>query len=165
MTESETKKPQVYMLCGLTGSGKSTYAEQLVVQRLKKLSLDETMHQKHGRAGVDYPADKYMEYEAAVKQNLEDELIGLLAAGQSVVLDYGFWKQADRIRYKQLIEDNGGAWKLIYLKASPETLQERLSARNKRTDANAVHVTPEMLSDFIERFEEPKSEGEIVIGQ
>lgn len=163
MNQQKHDKPEVYMLCGLTGSGKSTYSEQLVAQGMKKLSLDETMHEKHGRAGVDYPADKYMEYEAAIKQDLQEQLVELLAEGQSVVLDYGFWKQADRNFHKQVIAASGSTWKLIYFKASPEILQQRLAIRSQRTDANAVHVTPEMLHDFIEQFEEPHGEGETIV--
>lgn len=158
-------KPEVVMLCGLTGSGKSTYAEQLVAQGYEKLSLDESMHEKHGRAGVDYPAEKYMDYEDDVNNNLKQKLAGLLADGSSVVLDYGFWSKDNRDTYKEIIGANGGKWRLVYFKARPEVLIQRLRRRNERIDANAVHVTESMLGDFIKRFQEPQGEGEEPIEQ
>ena len=156
-------QPEVFMLCGLTGSGKSTYAEELVAQGYEKLSLDETMNEKHGRAGIDYPAEDYTMLEDAIKPELQEKLVGFLAVGKSVVLDYGFWKKQNRDFHKQLIGKNGGIWRLVYFKASPATLKERLRIRNARTDANAVHVTEAMLDDFMQRFEEPNNEGEEVI--
>lgn len=156
-------KPEVYMLCGLTGSGKSTFAAKLVGQGLTKLSLDESMRERYGRVGVDFPGEKYRELEQGVNRDLKQELIGLLAAGQSVVLDYGFWERSNRNHFKQLIEEHGGTWQLLYFKADKDTLLERLEQRNERNDANAIYVTPTMLDDFIARFEEPQDEGEQII--
>ncbi len=82
-----------------------------------------------------------------------------------MVVDYGFWRRSSRDFYKKLVEENGGEWKLIYLKASPEVLMSRLKERNKRTDANAFPVTEKMLLGYIERFEEPNNEGEEIIQQ
>lgn len=156
-------KPEVYMLCGLTGSGKSTYAAMLVHQGFEKLSLDESMAKKHGRAGIDYDARKYTEYEEAIKEELQQKLTTLLTVKKSVIMDYGFWKKDDRDFHKKLIKDNGGTWRLIYFKTSPKVLKERLSLRNKRTDANAVNITEAMLDAFIAKFEEPAQEGEEII--
>src|SRR6266536_696019 len=115
-------QPTTYLLCGLTGSGKTTYAEKLIAQGFVKLSLDEAVYAKCERAGVDYPAEKYPEYEAVAKKELQAKLVELLKNGQSVVLDYGFWKRAERDFYKRLVEENGGTWRLTYFKASPELL-------------------------------------------
>jgi predicted kinase len=155
--------PEVLMLCGLTGSGKSTYADGMVKKGYELLSLDETMHERHGRAGIDYPAERYTEFENAINEELKLKLVGLLAVGASVVMDYGFWRRANRDNYKALIEKNGGVWRLIYFKASNEVLAQRLNARNKRNDANAVNVTESMLERFIAEFEEPDHEGEELV--
>ena len=49
------------MLCGLTGSGKSTYAERIISKGYVKISIDEVMYEKYGVAGIDYPYEKYLE--------------------------------------------------------------------------------------------------------
>lgn len=158
-------KPVVYLLCGLGGSGKSTYAQKLAESGLQKLSLDEYVYNLYGRAIVDLPEHIYLQYYRTAKIELDKKFVSVIKKKQSVVLDYGFWQRNSRDYYKQLIEEHGGAWKLIYLKASPEILMQRLKERNKRTDANAFPVTEEMLRNFIERFEEPNNENEEIIQQ
>jgi hypothetical protein len=45
----------VYLLCGLTGSGKTSYAKRLEAGGAVRLSVDEEVYARHGRYGVDYP--------------------------------------------------------------------------------------------------------------
>lgn len=158
-------KPIVYLLCGLGGSGKSTYAESLAKKGLQKYSIDEYVYGKFGREIVNLPEEIYLEHYRKAKIELDKKLASTIKKGQSVVVDYGFWRRSSRDFYKKLVEDNGGEWKLVYLKASPEVLINRLKERNKRTDANAFPVTEKMLQDYIERFEEPNNEGEEIIEQ
>lgn len=50
----------VYLLVGLTGSGKTTYAKvRLESAGAVQLSVDELVHARHGRYGVDYPERDY----------------------------------------------------------------------------------------------------------
>jgi predicted kinase len=158
-------KPVVYLLCGLGGSGKSTYAQQLTEGGLHKFSLDEYVYSLYGRAITTLPEAVYQERYRSAKIELDARLVSMLQYKQSLVLDYGFWRRPSREYYKQLIEGQGGAWRLIYLKASPEVLLKRLKERNTRTDANAFPVTEEMLRQYIERFEEPSGEGEEILLQ
>ncbi|MFI9029992.1 hypothetical protein [Streptomyces sp. NPDC053560] len=39
----------------------------------------------------------------------------------------------------------------------------RLAERNKREDANALTVTPEALDDFIDRFDVPSAEEDVIV--
>ncbi len=158
-------KPKVYLLCGLGGSGKSTYAQKLTDDGLEKFSLDEYVYSKFGREIANLPEDVYLEHYRKAKIELDNKIANRIRKGQSIVVDYGFWRRSSREFYKKLVEDSGGEWKLVYLKASPEVLLKRLKERNKRTDANAFPVTEEKLREYIERFEEPKNEGEEVILQ
>lgn len=158
-------KPINYMLCGLTGSGKTTYAKKLQRENpdLVRLSVDEIVFKLHGRYGIDYPEDKYFDYYKPAVEEFDRRLIDLLKNRRSVILDTGFWTKAERNKYKKLIEENGGEWRLIYFKISPKELAKRLEERNKRADANALTVTKEALNDFIARFEEPNDEGETIV--
>jgi predicted kinase len=159
------ESPTVYMLCGLTGSGKTTYARSLEAKGIPRLSIDETVFERHGRYDVDYRHSEWEAYEAAARAELDERLQVLLREGRSVVLDYGFWSHEARDRYKRLIEGAGGSWKLLYFKASLELLKSRLHERGERTDADALRVDDGMLGDFFARFEPPESEGEEVIEQ
>ena len=54
----------VYLLCGLPGSGKTTYAKKIVdEQGALSLSIDDEMIKRYGVAGIDYPTEKSNEYK------------------------------------------------------------------------------------------------------
>jgi predicted kinase len=157
--------PVVYMLCGLTGSGKTTYARSLEAKGLQRLSIDEAVFERHGRYDVDYPHGEYQAHHAAARAELDERLLELLRRRESVVLDYGFWSRAERNRYKRLIEEAGGSWKLVYFKVDRDVLERRLGARNERADANALTVDGAMLDDFLARFEAPVNECSEIVNQ
>lgn len=53
-------EPVVFLLVGLTGSGKTTYARRrLELGGAVRLSVDERVHARHGRYGVDCPEREY----------------------------------------------------------------------------------------------------------
>jgi predicted kinase len=154
----------VYMLCGLTGAGKTTTARRLVESGCERLSVDQIIHQRFGRQDEDFPTADYLRFHAQVISELDERLVHLLRQSHNVVLDYGreFWTRQSRDRYKRLIEEHGGHWRLLYLLADRELLLERLLERNRCRDADAFHVTEELLDQFITQFEEPRDELEIV---
>jgi predicted kinase len=131
--------PVVYLLCGLTGSGKTTHARQLEAAGAVRLSVDE------------------------VVEELRRRLVELIESGNDVALDHGLWRRSDRDAYKRLIEAHGGTWRLLHLKADRDLLPQRLADRSRRGDANAMPLTPSDLEDFITRFEEPTGEGEELV--
>lgn len=153
------------MLCGLTGSGKTVFAKRLEAEGCVRLSVDEVIHERHGRYDVDYSARDFPRLYRDVVGELDRQLVKVLAEGRSVVLDHGLWERSNRDRYKRLVEAHGGRWRLVYFKAAPELLRRRLAERNRRVDANALTVTESMLECFIARFEAPEGEGELVVEQ
>jgi len=156
--------PVAYLLAGLTGSGKTTYARRLEAEHgVLRLSVDEEVFARHGRHGVDYPQEEYPARAAPVVEDIQRRLAEALRAGHSVVLDYGLWLRTEREAYKKLVEAAGGRWRLIHLNVDRAELLRRLAERNARQDANALTVTPAMLEQFAARFEEPRGEGEEVV--
>jgi predicted kinase len=155
------------MLCGLTGAGKTSAAQQLVAEGCERLAVDPVVFERYGRQDEDYPSSDYLRLHLEVIAELDERLIELLRAGRDIVLDYSreFWNRAGRDRYKQLIEAHGGRWELIYLRADRDLLLERLTERNRRTDADAFHMTEQRLDAFIAQFEEPRGEMEVVRDQ
>ena len=76
--------PVVYLLCGLTGSGKTTYAKQLEAAGAVRLSVDEEVFARHGRYGVDYPASEYFDLQRPVAEELRRRLVELIESGHDV---------------------------------------------------------------------------------
>ncbi|MEU2614122.1 AAA family ATPase [Micromonospora sp. NPDC007271] len=78
-------------------------------------------------------------------------MLSLVAQGRDVVIDSSFWQRSRRQEYKELIEQAGGRWRLIYLEADPGLLRQRLHARADRFDANAAFpITDELLSYYLQ---------------
>jgi predicted kinase len=158
------RQPEVVTMCGVAGAGKTTYALTLETQGYVRLSLDEEIWRRFGRHGVDYGAEQYEQHSEVARKAVRERLLSLLADGRDVVVDNSFWQRSQRREYKRLIEQAGGRWRLLYLKADRGILQRRLDARAERCDANAAFpVTPEQLDHYLRVFEPPSGEGEQVI--
>ncbi|WP_224273129.1 ATP-binding protein [Streptomyces sp. LS1784] len=160
-----TERGVVVMMCGLSGAGKSTYAQALEGRGYTRLSIDEVVWERIGHDAADLDPAEYERLKSAVERELWEELIRLMEAKLPVVIDYSFWSRATRDRYKAAIETHGCRWELIHLKADLETLRRRLASRNQRNDANSVTVSDELLERYFANFEEPTGEGERVIVQ
>jgi predicted kinase len=162
--QADVSIPLAVMMCGVAGSGKTTYAQQLEQRGFVRLSIDEEIWATNGRYGIDYPIEMYEQLKVDAELKLRNELVKLLNEKRNVVIDFSFWQRKRRNEYKKLIEDEGGEWKLIYLKVHPNDLRERLRIRSQRFDANAAFtITEEILSSFLKGFEVPSGEGEIII--
>jgi predicted kinase len=157
------RRPLVYLLAGLTGSGKTTYARTLEAGGIVRLSVDEEVFARHGRYGIDYPDHEYPARERPVVDDIRQHMVELVQAGQSVVLDYGLWRRTERDDYKRLVEKAGGRWRLLYFPVERDELQRRLAERNRLVDPNALTVTHAALDEFIGRFEPPVDEDEEII--
>ncbi|WP_052314448.1 AAA family ATPase [Nocardia thailandica] len=156
-------KPLAVLLCGITGSGKTVLATALADQGLTRLSVDEEVHRRHGRYGIDYPEREYFQREAPVVDDIRNQVIEHLRAGTSVVLDHGLWLRKDRDVWREVIDNAGGTPRLVYLPVDKPELLRRLAERNQREDANALTVTPEALDDFFARFDPPTDDENAVI--
>ena len=129
---------KVIMMCGICGSGKTTYAKQKEKEGYVRLSIDEEMWKTYGRKGIDYPNEQYEKLSEIVEMALQKELLSLIQQGKQVVLDFSFWNKANRAYYKRLIEKAGGTPELVYMKASKGTLQKRLDKRNQSCLMNII---------------------------
>jgi len=151
----------VILLCGISGSGKTTAAKHLESKGFLRLSIDEEIWSIHGRYGIDYPAAAYPDLQKQAASTIWTRLEQLLRHKTPVVIDNSFWKKETRDRYKQLIESHQRPWLLIYLKVPPEILRARLLARQTRFDANAAFpIDDELLNKYLESFQPPSGEGE-----
>jgi predicted kinase len=101
-----------------------------------------------------------VEAEAALRERLVD----LIAAGRRVVVDVSLWKRAHRDQYKDIAQNAGGTWRLIYFKTDPGEVRRRLELRATRFDANAAFpITEQVLQQYMAGFEAPSGEDEEVI--
>jgi predicted kinase len=142
-------QPEVVLMCGVAGSGKTAYAKDLETRGYVRLSVDEEIWRRFGSYGVDYAPDLYDEHTEVARRVLRERLLSLVAQGSNVVIDSSFWQRSRRQEYKELIEQAGGRWRLIYLEIDPALLRQRLHARAERCDANAAFpITDKLLTHY-----------------
>lgn len=163
-SERDSDKPLVVLMCGIAGSGKTTFSQKMEAYGYIRLSIDEEVWSVNGRYGIDYPIEKYRDHLKEAHIRLCNKIVEFIKDNKRVVVDSSFWSRPERNKYKRVIENAGGTWRLIYLKVNPDELRKRLKIRSQRFDANAAFtITEELLTTFLNGFEEPQDEGEIVI--
>ncbi|GLY14674.1 hypothetical protein Kisp01_16890 [Kineosporia sp. NBRC 101677] len=153
--------PVVYLLSGLPGSGKSTYARGLERTGVTRLCVDELVQAQHGRPGKDYPGHEQPAREAPILAEVRRQLARLVLAGQSVVLDHGLGLRSDRDDYKKLVTESGGQWRLLYFQVERPELLRRLSLRNAQESSGIMTV--ETLDWMIRTSEPCEGEGEELV--
>ncbi len=147
----------VLMMCGVAGSGKSTFAKALAEQGWVRLSIDEEVWERHGRFGVDYRAEEYAALSAEAERTLRQRLETLLAQGEWVVIDFSFWRASTRSVYRDLIARYGRKSQLVYFRVDEDELRRRLRNRREIIDANgAFPITDELFQEYILGFEAPE---------
>ena len=139
----------LYLVVGLPGAGKSTYAKTLATKRRALLlSPDSWMLPLFGQP------------EAGGKRDLlEGRLISLaldaLRLSTSVVLDFGFWTRDERSALRCLAESVGASADVVYLPVDRDTQLSRVRQRSMDAPQSSISITETELDIWRAAFEEP----------
>lgn len=154
---------KVIMMCGVCGSGKTTFAKKKEKEGFIRISIDEEMWKLYGARGIDYPNDNYEELSSIVESKLQNDIVNYIKEDKNLVIDFSFWSKSNRKYYKNFLEELGADIQLIYLKIDKEALKKRIESRNKNHDANSQFIDEKTFEMYYNGFEDPKDEGEVVI--
>lgn len=140
---------RLMLICGLPGSGKTTLAKQLASEvPAIRFCPDEWKHD----LGIDY-------YDEPSRVRLEERLwrLGreLLALGQSVIFENGFWAREERDELRLAGRTLGVAVELHYLEAPVDELWRRLEIRNEEARPGTAPIKREDLERWARQFEAP----------
>ena len=165
------------------------YQDVLRDREYIRLSIDQYIWDHHGRYGIDYPPEKYPEFQSEASEELDKLFVRLLKRNKvqvldgedvqaprrpmTMVLDYSFATRGDRDEIKEIVEREGGRWVLVYftISGNRQVIRERVRGRKAKRDVesgssdgdNAFDVTDEVLDTYFATFEAPRGEGEILI--
>ena len=143
----------------MPGVGKTTYAKELEKDLgAKHFSLDEMVYKEYGNKyedGLDIR-------EYAVKYSALKEITERLRNKQVTLLDYGFFKKAERDWYRQLASDHDVESEVHFVTADYDTQLERVLKRNQ-TVGNIHYIDKEILDFLITLFEKPTDEDVVIV--
>jgi predicted kinase len=147
----------VHLLCGKTGSGKTTYARRLEQNGAVRFSVDECMLRLFGA----HMPRKEFDARLALCLNLVLELAERLAElGVPAVVDAGFWRRDGRREVRERLARRGVHACLHYFDVPDSELWRRLELRNREARAGTFEITREMFELFSGWFEAPGPEEE-----
>ena len=146
---------KVILVCGKLCSGKSTYAEKLRREHpAVLLSIDEIMLALFGL----YAGERHDEYAEKTKKLLYGKSVELVAAGVDVILDWGFWRKAERTAAKAFYAARNIPCEFHFLDVRDDVWKERIEKRNRAVAAGkavAYPVDEALAEKFASRFEAP----------
>jgi len=136
------------IICGLPGSGKTTLARRLEIdRRCVRMCPDDWM--------IPLGVDIYDETMRAKIESLQWELARrLLALGVSVIVEWGTWARSERDELRLGARALGARVELRYLSAPVEVLYARIQARGMEDPP----IDREAMSQWSEIFQEPTAE-------
>ncbi|WP_313556349.1 AAA family ATPase [Miniimonas arenae] len=150
--------PRVVLMCGISGSGKSTAARTLVDQGWVRLSTDDAAWRRGVRT---FPVS------AALAEELEGEqrtaLLDLVRAGRDVVVDAPFATRALRSEYRALLEAVGVTPEVWFVVVDAEVAVRRLAGRGS-AGPDDVRVAEDAARALVAGFEPPTTaEGPLAV--
>lgn len=140
---------RLILTCGLPGSGKTTLARQLAVDRSAvRLTKDEWLWAL-GSTPWDEPTRERVEHEL---WRLAQEILRL---GLSVVLDLGLWARIERDQMRAVARGLGVGVELHYLDTPTDELWRRIEARNSEPPWDGHPIGRADFDEWLRVFQAP----------
>ncbi|MFD7157877.1 AAA family ATPase [Kribbella sp. NPDC059898] len=139
------------LLCGTSFSGKSTVARELA-RRLpaRVVSLDEINERRGLWGGDGIPIEEW----ARTHQVAQAEVLELLSAGDTVVVDDTSSPRFLRDGWRALAVGAGVEFRLVYVEANEATVRAR--RHHNRLSPHRRDVTDTVLDHHLSNFEPPE---------
>lgn len=147
---------KVILICGKICSGKTRYCRRLQAQSSAVLlSCDEiedmifhhALGEKHDAIALDI--------QGYLHKKAED----IIAAGTDVILDWGFWRRAERARVSAYYKSRGIAYQWHYIDVSDADWAQNIAMRNKACQDGTTgdyYVDDGLLAKINALFEPPE---------
>jgi predicted kinase len=130
-------KPTLHMIYGYLGSGKTTFAKKLELEKnAVRLCTDELMVRLFGPT----PTEEEMKVDSIITDMNYQLTARLLDLGIDVVMDHGFWSRASRNRARVLARKHGATAKLYYMDTPDDVALARVLQRSESLDGDTFFI-------------------------
>lgn len=153
-----TEKPKLFIICGISGSGKTFYSKKLEEKGVVRLSVDEELWPDFFVLNPMLSSEHKAVLKAQAIERIKSRASNFISFGKSVSVDMPFCKRAQRDEFRKFALDTGAEPVLIYLKAELAVLKKRLADRAGKNGPNALPVSEEELMRFWYGFEKPAAD-------
>ena len=147
--DSRVGPASVYLIVGLPGAGKTTYAKELEISASAlRLTPDEWQIMLFGDQN---PPDKRDLVEGKLVQ------LGMRAVelGTDVVFDFGFWGRDERSALRWIAGAVGARSQVVYLPVDHQEQRRRVTNRFATTPDKAFHMSDVELEQWRAQFQAP----------
>lgn len=138
---------RLIIVCGLPGTGKTTFASALARDGGVRFAPDDWME----ALGIDLWDHESRDRVEALQWDIARQV---LVSGGTAIIEWGTWGRAERGRLREEARALGAGVELVYLAAPPEVLFERVSARGRENPP----ITLEDIREWAAAFEVPGDE-------
>lgn len=146
----------LHLMVGLPCSGKTTQALELERERSAiRLTTDEWHLRLFGQDAEDPAHDGRHQ---RIESLLWEVASRMLALGNDVILDFGFWAREEREDYRSRAKRLGASSEVHFLDVPPDELLRRLVKRNTESGESSFVIPEEMMTPWIACFERPTAE-------
>lgn len=144
---------EIVLCCGQISCGKSTFARRLEAERgFFPFSADEWMRHFYGEP----PERDVFELQLGrCKEMIYRMAERLLARGTNVVLDFGFWRRAERDTVRQRFEAAGHRCRLVYFPIEAHRQWAYLQTRQADPAVDHYAISADTLAVLNAMFEPP----------
>ena len=157
------EKAKIYMICGISGSGKSFLAKKLALFGVPRISIDEELWPDY-YVLADILSDEHREalYGEAMKR-IRARVANFCAEKRPCSIDMPFCKKAQREDFADYIRSCGGEPVLLWIKTDLPVLKKRLAERAGKNGPDNLPVSEKEIEMYWRGFERPTEKNAVVI--
>ncbi len=154
---------KVFLICGISGSGKTCFSKKLELSGIPRISMDEELWPDYYVLS-DMISDEHRDYlySEAIKR-IRARIANFCAENRPCSVDMPFCKRAQREEFSKYIKSCGGEPVLIWIKTDLPVLKKRLAERCGKNGPNNLPVSEAEIEMYWRGFQRPEDENPVII--